>query len=240
MSEELQVIHVERPDKELFDRAQTFLVEAKAAGVASDEQAVSAGNELSYIKALQKKLEDKRTSITKPLNDALRAVNDLFRPAKTWLEEAETLRKRAILGYREEQERKVREEQRRLEDEARKERERLAAAAAEADRKASELKTEKAREAATAKADALRAQAQATVAPTVAAPSHVKMGGQAVRETWTYEIVDATLLPREYLMPDERKLAGVVKVMKASTNVPGIRVIRGEALASRAAVGDFL
>ena len=44
------------------------------------------------------------------------------------------------------------------------------------------------------------------------------------REQWDFEIVDAALIPREYLVPDMAAIRGVVKAMKGKTNIPGIQV----------------
>ena len=52
----------------------------------------------------------------------------------------------------------------------------------------------------------------------------MKVAGTAVRTSWTFEVVDAAAVPREYLMPDEKKIGGVVRAMKDATNIPGVRV----------------
>ena len=59
---------------------------------------------LRDIKAKHKALEGKRTSITKPMNAALREVNNLFRPVKERLEEGERILKGKIAKYLEAQE----------------------------------------------------------------------------------------------------------------------------------------
>jgi hypothetical protein len=64
----------------------------------ADDQALAA-DMLRDIKARAAALEARRTSITLHLNTALRAVNDLFRPPKTALAEAETVLKRKISLY---------------------------------------------------------------------------------------------------------------------------------------------
>lgn len=250
---------IAQPDEKLFKQAESSLVMARAYKVTSPELMEAAGEDLKSIKALQKQVEDKRTSITKPLNDAMKAVNALFKPAAEWLADAENTLKGSMLTFRQEQEVKAREAQRKLEEQARKERERLAAQAAEAERKAREEADAKRREAeaaaadgraaeaaklrqqaeareaaAASKAEALREQASTVIAPMVTA-GIPKTSGQSIRESWSFEIVDAALIPREFLMVDEKKIGGVVRAMKGSTNIPGIKVLRGETMASRAA-----
>ncbi|TFZ03097.1 hypothetical protein EZ313_17955 [Ramlibacter henchirensis] len=58
-----------------------------------------AGEDLQAVKALQHEVEAQRVAITRPLNEALRAVNALFRAPKQFLEEAEAMLKRAMLAY---------------------------------------------------------------------------------------------------------------------------------------------
>lgn len=67
--------------------------------VTTDEEQEFAAEGLRIVKQWHAELEEKRTAITKPMNQALRGVNDLFRPMKTALEEAEQVVKRRIAGY---------------------------------------------------------------------------------------------------------------------------------------------
>jgi hypothetical protein len=49
--------------------------------------------------------------------------------------------------------------------------------------------------------------------------------GQTFTEDWVFEVTNAALVPREYLMLDEVKIGKVVRAMKGTTNIPGIRAI---------------
>lgn len=51
-----------------------------------------------------------------------------------------------------------------------------------------------------------------------------KVAGMSFREHWQFEITDARQVPREFLMPDEGKIGGVVRAMKGSASIPGVRV----------------
>lgn len=59
---------------------------------------------LRDVKARHKALETQRKTITKPLNAATKAVNDLFRAPRSMLEQAEQILKGKIAGYLEAQE----------------------------------------------------------------------------------------------------------------------------------------
>lgn len=87
----------------LTGQAQAALTSAKEFIIDSPEMATLAGEELTQIKSLQKQVEEKRTSITQPLNQVLRAVNDLFRAPKEYLEGAEEAIKRSLLSWNKEQ-----------------------------------------------------------------------------------------------------------------------------------------
>lgn len=59
----------------------------------------NAAKVLRLVKARMKALEAQRVAITKPLNDALRAVNDLFRPPREKFEDIEKMLKDGISDY---------------------------------------------------------------------------------------------------------------------------------------------
>lgn len=56
--------------------------------------------------------------------------------------------------------------------------------------------------------------------------------GVSVTEVWDYEIVDASLLPREFLMPDEKKIKAAS--VGAGLEIPGVRRFKKSRVASRA------
>lgn len=68
------------------------------------------------------------------------------------------------------------------------------------------------------------------VPPVVLTPSTPKLEGVQERVSWKFEITDESLIPREYLMPDEKKIGGVVRAMKGETRIPGIRVFTDTSL----------
>jgi hypothetical protein len=59
----------------------------------------------------------------------------------------------------------------------------------------------------------------------VVVPSEVpKVQGLSFRTDWKWEVVDVSLIPREYMMVNEVAINGVVRALKDKTNIPGIRV----------------
>ena len=108
------------------------------------------------------------------------------------------------------------EERRRKEEEAKRNEENLRLAEAE------HLEKQGKREAAQAVLDA------PIVASSVAVAEAPKMAGFSVVTSWDFRIVSPDLLPREFLVPDESKIRGVVRAMKAATKIPGVDVFSVE------------
>lgn len=111
-------------------------------------QMVSA--ELNAIVARKKALNERRLSITRPLDQAKASTMELFRPSVETLEQGEAHLKLVINTFYDREERKRQEEERRLREEQRKEQERLQAEAAERRIEAERQAQEKERQAAEA------------------------------------------------------------------------------------------
>jgi hypothetical protein len=62
------------------------------------------------------------------------------------------------------------------------------------------------------------------VAPVFVPKETPKIEGIVYRETWKFQIVDETAIPREYLIPNEKVIGQIVRSLKGQTNIPGIRV----------------
>lgn len=62
------------------------------------------------------------------------------------------------------------------------------------------------------------------IPPPIVPKSVPKVNGLAQRTNWTYRIVDENKIPRQYLKPDEVKIAQLVRALKDKTNIPGIEV----------------
>lgn len=192
----------------LSGRAQRVLADAQAFVIDSPEMFEAAGEDLRSVVTLKKAVEDKRTAITQPLNQVLRAVNDLFRPAGTYLEQAEKTLKASMLTYQQEQQRIADEARRKAEAEARAERERQAAIQREQEARAREAAAaaEKAeREAAAARAagDAAAAEkAQAEARQQAEAAQTAAIEAQAAEQT-------AAVLTMPAVVAEPARVAGI-------------------------------
>ena len=161
--------------------------------VTNDAEAAFASEGVQQLKEWHAELEAKRTSITKPINEGLRRLNEEFRPAKRDLEEAERIVKARIAGY--------------LADKQRRNAAAIEAAASAATAEQAE-------------------QALATVSP-VEAPK-----GTSVRYQWVAEVVDESVLPREYLTPNMAKIVDAVRASDGQVQIPGVAVRKEQVIAS--------
>lgn len=197
-----------------------ILASAIALRIESQDGYIQAGRNLTFLKTGIAAIEAARVRITKPMNEALKAVNEEARNSSAPLLQAELSLKRAILAYQDEQERKRREEQRRADESARIERQRLEAERRENEERARlerERLTREAEEARKAgdalaathlenRAVAVEARAEVrsetleerkaeTVAPELtAAPP--KVAGIASKGVWKAEVTDKKALVR--------------------------------------------
>ena len=245
----------------LATKAQNALTSASDFVIDSPTMFELASDDLKQVKALQKEVEEKRTSITGPLNQAVKAVNDLFRSPKEYLDKAEATLKRAMVTWTSEQERIAAEARAKAEADARAERERLAAIEreqAEAARKAQEeaqaaaaVGDQEAAAAAMAVAQAAEQQAAVaamtaqvvTVAPAVEAPA--KVTGISGRVTYSAEVTDLLALvqavaagqaPIECLQADTKFLGAQARAFKKAGQLfPGVMAVAERSIAARAA-----
>lgn len=167
---------------------------------------------LQDLKAMQKRIGDFFDPHVKRAHEAHKALTQDRAKFLEPLEQAEGQIK-TLCGNYELFQKKAREAaQRQLEESARKDEQERRAAQAE------ELKAQ----GHTAEASAVLAEPVhvAVVAP----PVSVKPSGLTSRTVWKYEVVSADLLPREYMIPDEKAISGVVRSMKGKTSIPGVRV----------------
>lgn len=57
--------------------------------------------------------------------------------------------------------------------------------------------------------------------------------GLSYRDAWTYRVVDASKLPRDFLMPDVKKIAAHVKANGDKRPIPGVEVVKDVQVVAR-------
>lgn len=224
----------------LNTEANNVLSLSKEFIIESQDTYALAGEELIAVKTRIKVLEEKRSSITKPLTDAHKATMDLFRVPLGILEECKKYYEREMITFTNEQERLRAIEQKRLDDLARIEKERLeqeakklAAVASKATGGAAILIKQQLED--------LELQSRSVVAVTVENNSPVAQGN-SVRKTWKAECTDILELAKfvianpayiKLLQVDQSVLNATAKAQQDSFAVGGCRAFQEASITSR-------
>lgn len=158
--------------------------------------------------AYAKSVEDKRTAITKPMNDFLKEVNSRAKTLVAPVEESKTAIKTKILAYNKEQARLAEEEAKKLREAQEAEEAKLRA---EEEARLAELAKEdeaKAKQ----EAEKLEAERQAREAQNkqmASLSTAPKVKGLTKR--WTYKILDEDKVPRNFCSSDSKKINEAIK-----------------------------
>jgi len=216
MNEDTQVEVIRSEVKSVVDTA-------KAMQVSSPVQYQGAADYLKAIKAAQKKVVDHFGGMKEAAHKAWKTItaqeSDTLKP----LADAEAVLKRSMLTYQTEQEAIRQAEQRRLQAEA------DARARAEQDRLlklAESRKTE-------AKREEYREAAAAVIAPVVQVASTTPViAGQSIRKTWRARVVNQALVPREWLVVNEKALDAFARSTSGAVQIAGVEMYQETTLAS--------
>ena len=231
------------------EKAIAIVDEAQAVKIVDPKSYMAAGELWKAIREMRKQVNESYDPIISDAHRLHKTAIDRKKAVDSPLESAERYVKGQMSAYDAEQERLRRIEQARLAEIARKEEE--ARRKAELERLEAERKAEEERilaEAIAAEesgdsttAEALTNQAEMVsesiqqekaaiasepvyVPPIVLQKATPKMqGGPVYRTVWKFEVINAALIPREYLTPDMIKIGGVGRTLKTAARIPGIR-----------------
>ena len=208
--------------KALALRAEGAMAMAETYECATREQFLMGSDSLRSLATLKKALEEKRTSVTGPLNEALKTINDWFRGPAATVQQAIDVYKRQMGAFEAREQAELRRQADEAARRAREEREELERRALFALDKGQ-----------TEKAETLLARSEAVV-PAKPDLAPVKAAGMGFGEAWEFEVIDAALIPREFLKVDEAKIGQYVRAMKASAKIAGVRVFSRPKVSVRA------
>jgi uncharacterized membrane protein YqiK len=231
------------------EKAVAIVDEAQAIAVNDSNSYLAAGNLWRTIGDMIKEVKDTFDPICEAAHKAHKAATEKRAKYLTPLADAQRAVKSRMSAYDAEQERLRRIEQARLAEIARKEEE--ARRKAELERLEAERKAEEERilseaiaaeesgdsttaEALTNQAEQISESIQQEKAAIASEPVYVppvvlpkatpKMqGGPVYRTVWKFEVINATLIPREYLIPDTGKIGGICRALKGAAQIPGVR-----------------
>lgn len=169
----------------------------------TDEESFSKSSDvLSKIKQYGKIIKERREEITRPLLTSLNSVRNLFRGVEDACESAEKTIKNKVSSYLAEQEIKVNIEKQKIADQIEKGKLKNPETIAKKLDNIEEVKTNTSGE----------------------------FGKIRTREVKKIKIVDETLLPREYLIPNEKK---ITEDFKNGIEIPGTEVYIDRIIESR-------
>lgn len=202
---------------------ETQLIVKEAQGIVIKTQAdyIIAGELRKRIKGKIKEIDERRKSLTLPLDGVKKSIMAMFNPMLELLEKGVARIDNGVIAYSEEQDRKAREAQAKADEEARKEREK-------AESRAKELEAKGKFE----KAQAMQDKADNIIAPVItsAAP---KISGQTIKEMWDFEIIDIDIIPRQYLIPNEVLLRKTVSASSGKILISGIKIFSKKIVSGR-------
>ena len=185
----MQEKHVKMLEKEITP----FVQKAKNISVTSPKDMEEATSVLSTINKYSKQVKESKETVTKPLNEALKAARALFAPLEDSLDTSLSSIRVAMSTYQTEQKRIADEE------------------AAKIQARVGEGKGKLKFETAVQKIDEIEK-------PT----TNVKTSAGSVKfiTIKKFEVTDISLIPKEYLLPNEVMIR---KAMQAGIELPGVR-----------------
>lgn len=199
-------------DPELSKAAKRMLLQAQSIVVTNAEEYEAAAAVLQNLTEREEEIEARKATIWDPLAKLTKACQVLFNPPLKVIEQAKNVVRNTMGVYALEQRNIQRAAQQRADDAAEEAREKLLA---KAERAVDNGNPERAL--------VLEARAQSVQAPEIEMDIP-KVTGLHLRERWLFEVTDATLVPREYLMVDERLVRAEVNSKEALAKIPGVRI----------------
>lgn len=211
---------MERNELGAIEETRLALYEEVNALVIKDADSYRRAGEISLLlKDIQKKIKD----YFKPLKDqAYKAWQAVVQKEKDELAKIIPLDEklaREMTAYQMEQNRIRYEKQKELEEKLRKEEEEKRLAMAEALAKMGHEK------------EAEQILEQPVSIPQVKVEAEVpQVNGVSYRTDWDFEIVDESLIPRQFLMVNDKAIRAFVRATKGQQEIPGVRIFAKQVL----------
>jgi hypothetical protein len=204
---------MEGTTQEVTTRALSITEQGRAVIINNSDDYVAAGSLWTTIKGIMKQVDDSFDPIISKAHashkEAVAQKAKIYDPLKS----VYVYVKGVMSAWDVEQERIRKAEETRLREVARKaEEERLLTEAIAA-------------ESAGEKEEAAAIMEEPVYVPPIVLQKAVpKVQGMSFRTIWKFRIKDVNAIPRQYMVPNEVAIGGVVRSLKASANIPGIEV----------------
>jgi hypothetical protein len=193
MNEELELQSIKKEISPMVTEASSYVVD-------TEEDVEVASAFLRKVKDMQKMVEDKRLTFTKPLNESLKNINSTFKEMKEPLEEALSIVTGKILTWKRAENARIEAEQ-------------------AAYRKIQE-----------AEAELNRLQNKPVVVeePIVIAPVVNRIGNMQTVKRWTFEVVDFAKVPDDLKLINSTAVNSIIR--EGIREVPGLKIYQEESL----------
>jgi len=214
---------IEIPDTSRIEaEGIVLLAQASELTIRSHEEYEQAGESLSRVARLVRKIKELFAEPKKKAHEAHKAITKLEATLLETPEAAERRFKSAMGTYQQAEERRIRQEQARITQELKRE---------EEDRRIAEAETLTA----AGQPEAAEAILSAMVVAPVVEIARPAAQGVSTRRKWTFRIVDESQINRAYLMPDEVKIRKMVNALgpDAAAVVGGIEVLEDRIVSVR-------
>lgn len=221
----------------LQQRRDQILERARAVNIVDAVSQADANGLLVVVAEAVRAVEKRRKFFTDPLNQHVKAINELFRQIAQPLQMADSTLRTALLDYRKAEQKKLDDAKRKAEAEARKaqqEADRIAAMARQSqaageDRVAKWMAEQSQIALAESESRARTATALALTKPV--AVLQADNGQSHVTKRWTFRVVDSDKVPREYMAVSQPLLAEAVR--KGVREIPGVVIEQTETITVR-------
>lgn len=203
-------------------KVKEVLKVAEQAVVKTDEQYVSAKELRKAANNYIKNMDTMEKSATKDLLKGVETIRSWFRPYKAIAKKAKEILDGKITILEGERERLRLAEEAKLREQARIKEQKLLEQAEALKAKGKDVQA------------AAKEEAAASIVTPAVMPTIPKVEGTYHREEWDIEIIDAKLIPVEYLVVDEQKIKRTVRAMDGKIDIPGVRNFKKRIQVSRA------
>lgn len=211
--------------KALVSQAEHDLTTLESFTITSPVEFQQSADLLKLVKSRYNEIESKRKELVKPIDDAKKGLQDFFNPPLLRLKNAEMHIKSAIANWQNQERLRIAEQERRLRELALKEQQRI-------DGDALTAATEAHQKGDSAFAEEILNNVPQVGIPTVINPES-KAEGISMRDNWKYRVTDLTILPKEYMIPDEKLLASIAKAKHDGMKIPGVEFYNEPIVAAR-------
>jgi hypothetical protein len=202
----------------------------QAITIKNADQMAEATDFLGQVKARQKRIEELRLSFTKPMNEALRNINNEFKKASEPLEKIERAVKMEMTKYHNTEAEKIRKAQ---EKEAEKQRK---AWEAEQEKKRQEIEQSNLTKKAQKEAMKEIKQEEFEAKPTITQDKTVKSdSGSSVtfKTVWKFRVVNISKVPANFLKVDEVAINKAIRT-GAIKQIDGLEIYEEKEVSARA------